>query len=150
MDPGVSLSQTEQVATSSEAMEQIGATLAAEATPGLVLLLTGELGAGKTTLARGFVRALGYAGEVRSPTFNLVFLYDTQPPVCHADLYRLNRAAEVEDIGLADYLSTHALLVEWPERAPDFWPEDAWRIGILSEPDGTRKVTINRPQPEES
>jgi len=142
----VSLSQTEQVAASPEATEQIGAALAAEAKPGVVVLLTGEPGAGKTTLARGFVRALGYDGEVRSPTFNLLFLYDTQPPVCHADLYRLDRPAEVEDLGLTDFLETHALLVEWPERAPDFWPSDAWRVSIEAQEDGTRRVIITRPR----
>lgn len=136
----------EQVAASPEAMEQIGATLAAEAKPGIVVLLAGELGAGKTTLARGFVKALGYDGEVRSPTFNLMFLYDTQPPVCHADLYRLERPAEVEDLGLADFLETHLLLVEWPERAPDFWPQDAWRVSIEAREDGTRRVSIIRPR----
>ena len=102
------------------------------------VLLAGPPGLGKTTLARGFVRALGYEGEVRSPTFNLLFVYDTRPPVCHADLYRLNRPAEVEDLGLADYLESHILLVEWPERAPDFWPEDAWRVSISTQPDGAR------------
>lgn len=146
MDPSVSLSQTEQVAASPEAMEQIGAALAAEARPGLALLLTGELGAGKTTLARGFLKALGYQGEVRSPTFNLLLVYDTEPPVCHVDLYRLNRAAEVEDLGLTDYLDTHALLVEWPERAPGFWPENAYRVSIRIREDGARLVTLTRPR----
>jgi tRNA threonylcarbamoyladenosine biosynthesis protein TsaE len=146
MDPRVSLSQTELVAATPEAMEQIGADLATKAKPGNVVLLSGELGVGKTTLARGFVRALGYEGEVRSPTFNLLFVYDTRPPVCHADLYRLNRPAEVEDLGLADYLESHILLVEWPERAPDFWPEDAWRVSISTQPDGARLVEVVRPR----
>lgn len=146
MDPRVSLSQTELLAATPEATEQVGAELAAIAKPGDVVLLTGELGAGKTTLARGFLRALGYEGEVRSPTFNLLFLYDTQPPVCHADLYRLNRPAEVEDLGLTDYLDSHVLLVEWPERAPNFWPEDAWRVEISVKPEGARRIEIVRPR----
>lgn len=149
MDPSVSLSQTEQLAPSPEAMERIGAALAADASPGVVILLSGELGAGKTTLARGFLRALGYRGEVRSPTFNLLFVYDSQPPVCHADLYRLRRPTEVEDLGLVDYLDTHTLLVEWPERAPDFWPADAWLVSIRIRDDGARLVTIQRPQRED-
>lgn len=145
MDPSVSLSQTELRAATPEATEQFGADLAATAKPGDVLLLTGELGAGKTTIARGFVRALGYLGEVRSPTFNFLFLYDTQPPVCHADLYRLSRPEEVEDLGLTDYLDSHVLLVEWPERAPDFWPQDACRVAIRVQPDGSRLIQIARP-----
>lgn len=145
MDPSVSLSQTELLAGTPEATEQVGADLAATAKPGDVVLLTGELGAGKTTVARGFVRALGYLGDVRSPTFNLLFVYDTQPPVCHADLYRLSRPEEVGDLGLTDYLDSHVLLVEWPERAPDFWPQDACRVAISVQPDGSRLIQITRP-----
>lgn len=77
----------------------------------------GELGAGKTTLVRGIIGALGHLGEVRSPTFNLVQEYETVPPVCHVDLYRLENIRQVIDLGLTDYMTTHALLIEWIERA---------------------------------
>ncbi|GIV02239.1 MAG: hypothetical protein KatS3mg015_1069 [Fimbriimonadales bacterium] len=120
----------------------LGAELAAKARPGVVLLLQGELGAGKTTLARGFLRALGYEGEVRSPTFNLLWLYETEPPVCHADLYRLDRPEQVEDLGLHEYFETHAVLVEWPERNFDAFPEDAIRVRIEVLTDGQRRVSI--------
>jgi tRNA threonylcarbamoyladenosine biosynthesis protein TsaE len=123
-------------------MLQLGAELAGEARPGFVLLLQGELGAGKTTLARGFLRALGYEGEVRSPTFNLLWLYETEPPVCHADLYRLERPEQVEDLGLHEYFDTHAVLVEWPERNLSAFPEDARLVKIEVLADGKRRVTL--------
>jgi tRNA threonylcarbamoyladenosine biosynthesis protein TsaE len=84
---------------------------------GDVLGLYGELGAGKTTLVRGLLSALGHTGEVRSPTFNLVQEYETSPPVCHVDLYRLENAGQVVDLGLRDYADSHVLVIEWIERA---------------------------------
>ncbi|MER3496007.1 MAG: tRNA (adenosine(37)-N6)-threonylcarbamoyltransferase complex ATPase subunit type 1 TsaE, partial [Armatimonadota bacterium] len=75
-------------------------------------LLSGELGAGKTVFARGFLGALGWEGAVRSPTYPILHPYPTSPPVLHADLYRLSSA---EGIGVEDYESTHILLIEWPD-----------------------------------
>jgi tRNA threonylcarbamoyladenosine biosynthesis protein TsaE len=101
----------------------LGARLAGLLSAGDVVGLSGELGAGKTTLVRGLLRALGYEGEVRSPTFNLIQEFATEPPVCHVDLYRLETAAQVADLGLRDY-SSFVLLVEWPERGgvePNVW-----------------------------
>ncbi len=99
--------------------EALGARLAA-ATRGqaLIVFLCGELGAGKTTLARGFLRGLGHTGPVKSPTFTLVEPYPLAPrPVFHFDLYRLSAASELEDLGMRDYLDGHSvLLIEWPER----------------------------------
>lgn len=95
----------------------LGASLAREIGPGDIIGLRGDLGTGKTTLVRGLLRALGYSEEVRSPTFTLVQEYDTDPPVCHVDLYRLTNEKEVIDLGLRDYMSGHALLIEWIERA---------------------------------
>jgi len=125
-------------------MTQLGAAFAGGVSPGDVFRLIGELGAGKTTFARGFIRGLGYRGEVRSPTFNLVHEYDTEPPVCHVDLYRLDSPAEVAELGLSDYMSTHVVLVEWAERAGDLLPEDAMTIKF--EIDGARRrIVVEEP-----
>ena len=105
------------------ATEQLGARLARSITPAIVYL-RGDLGAGKTTLARGLIRALGYTGTVRSPTYTLVEPYTCERcPVFHLDLYRLADAEELEWLGLRDMLAEPALLlVEWPERGHGILP----------------------------
>jgi len=105
------------------ATEQLGARLAASVTPAVVYLL-GDLGAGKTTLVRGLIHALGYTGKVRSPTYTLVEPYVCEPvPVFHLDLYRLADAEELEWLGLRDLLEEPALVVvEWPERGRGVLP----------------------------
>ena len=105
------------------ATEQLGARLADSITPAVVYL-RGDLGAGKTTLARGFIHALGYAGKVRSPTYTLVEPYPCERcPVFHMDLYRLADAEELEWLGLRDRLAEPALLlIEWPERGSGILP----------------------------
>lgn len=97
----------------------LGASLAREIGIGDIIGLRGDLGTGKTTLVRGLLRALGYSEDVRSPTFTLVQEYETDPSICHVDLYRLTNEKEVIDLGLGDYMSSHALLIEWIERAGD-------------------------------
>ena len=105
------------------ATEQLGARLARSITPAIVYL-RGDLGAGKTTLARGLIHALGYTGTVRSPTYTLVEPYPCERcPVFHLDLYRLADAEELEWLGLRDMLAEPALLlVEWPERGHGILP----------------------------
>lgn len=100
------------------ATERLGAQLAVTLTPGCVLYLQGDLGAGKTTLVRGLLRALGHAGTVKSPTYTLVEPYQLQDwRLFHWDLYRLADAEELEFLGLRDQLDGEAaLLIEWPER----------------------------------
>ncbi len=125
-------------------MMELGANFARGVSPGEVFRLIGDLGAGKTTFARGLIRALGYRGEVRSPTFNLVHEYDTDPPVCHADLYRLDSPAQVAELGLSDYMSTHVVLVEWAERAGELLPYDAKTITFEIDGD-RRRVGVEAP-----
>ncbi len=101
-----------------EATAALGAELALMARAGSVICLHGELGSGKTTLARSFIQALaGEEIEVPSPTFTLVQTYDTtRVPVAHIDLYRLGAPDELGELGLDELLLTHQLIVEWPER----------------------------------
>jgi tRNA threonylcarbamoyladenosine biosynthesis protein TsaE len=101
------------------ATEALGAALAPGLIPGRVLHLRGDLGTGKTTLVRGLLRALGYAGRVRSPTYTLVEPYTVSSlHFYHFDLYRLKNEQEWRDSGFQEYFNPHsACAVEWPERA---------------------------------
>lgn len=105
------------------AMEAFGARIAARLRAGDVVALSGGLGAGKTTLARGIIAALGHQGEVPSPTFTIVETYappDVRLPLIHADFYRLERPEEAGELGLDDYREGAALIAEWPEHAGGF------------------------------
>jgi tRNA threonylcarbamoyladenosine biosynthesis protein TsaE len=113
-----------------QATARAGAKLAEVVRPGDVITLSGALGAGKTTLARGLIGALGHSGDVPSPSFAIVQPYDElDPPVWHVDLYRLEDASELAELGL-DSAADAVLLVEWPERAgAGAWPE-ALRLAL--------------------
>ena len=115
-----------------QATARLGAELAPLLAPGDAVLLYGPLGMGKSTLARGLIRALTRPDEdVPSPTFTLVQFYDTAPPVAHFDLYRLTRPDEAFEIGLDEALDEGCVLVEWPERlGPD--PVSALGAEVLS------------------
>lgn len=113
--------------TGDAAMRGFGARLAAKIRAGDIVALSGDLGAGKTTLARGILEGLGLAGEAPSPTFTLVQSYDVPEvrlPVWHVDLYRLTGPEEAEELGLDEALEGGALLIEWPERLEGrLWPD---------------------------
>ena len=107
-------------------MADLGARIAERLKPGDVVALSGGLGAGKTTLARAVIAALGHPGEVPSPTFTIVETYDppaVRLPLVHADFYRLDRPAEADELGLDHYREGAALLAEWPERVGGFATE---------------------------
>ena len=120
-------------------MIELGARLAAKFTAGDVVLLSGELGAGKTTLVRGVLAGLGWTGEVRSPTFSLIQTYETELPVLHADLYRLKSA---EGIGLEEEAHGRLALIEWPDRLGAVL-HGTWVIDIAFEGDGRRVAANN-------
>lgn len=105
------------------ATEALGRRLAAALRRGDVVALSGELGAGKTTLARGILRGLGFEGDVASPTFAIVIPYeppDTRLPLAHVDLYRIEERAELGELALDG--GDGAIVVEWPEIAAGLWP----------------------------
>ncbi len=106
----------------------------------LMITLSGDLGAGKTCLARGVMRALGHRGPVKSPTYTLVEPYeDTRIPVCHFDLYRLVDPEEVEFLGVDDCFESGRLcLVEWPDRGAGFLPSADLAIRLSPEKTGRR------------
>jgi len=113
------------------ATEALGAAIAALLRPGDVVALTGDLGAGKTTLARGLIRALaGEATEVQSPTYTLVHPYETEAgTLFHLDLYRLERPEDVFDLGW-DEMYDGVMLVEWPERAGPHLPPSRLEVRL--------------------
>ncbi|WP_143158167.1 tRNA (adenosine(37)-N6)-threonylcarbamoyltransferase complex ATPase subunit type 1 TsaE [Rubritalea squalenifaciens] len=123
-----------------EAMKRFGAQIANHLRPGDIVALVGDLGAGKTHITQGICAALGHQGEVTSPTFALVNEYtDSTPPIMHFDLYRMENAQELLDIGWEDYLERDAILiVEWADRFPELIPEGTHCIHIEHLPQGRR------------
>jgi tRNA threonylcarbamoyladenosine biosynthesis protein TsaE len=133
------------ILASEEETAAAGAALSRLARAGDVITLAGPLGVGKTALARGFVAALGHDGEVPSPSFAIVQPYDDiDPPVWHVDLYRIQDASEIEELGL-DAAADAVLLVEWAERAGvNAWP-DALRLSLEFAQNGDRILTAEVP-----
>jgi tRNA threonylcarbamoyladenosine biosynthesis protein TsaE len=127
-----------------QATEAVGASLAAVIRPGDVIALSGPLGAGKTSVARGMLRALGLAGEAPSPSFAIVQPYappEVRLPVLHVDLYRIEDEGELQELGLDEALDDSVLLIEWAERAGEGrWPQ-ALRLALTIEADGARGLT---------
>ncbi len=128
------------------AMATFGAAIAKVLRPRDVVALEGGLGAGKTTLARGIIAALGYLGEVPSPTFTIIELYESPPlklPVIHADFYRLKHPSEVIELGLDDYRDGAALIAEWPDHAGGFGHEPTC-LSIRIETEDGGRIAIAR------
>lgn len=111
---------------------QLGAKIAAILRPGLIIFLNGNLGAGKTTFARGILRGLGYQGKVKSPTYNLVELYNfSRLYFYHFDFYRFDDPIEWEEAGFREYFNKNSIcLVEWPEKVGKLLPKADIQISI--------------------
>jgi tRNA threonylcarbamoyladenosine biosynthesis protein TsaE len=136
------------IVATADAMEALGASLAQSLRPGDIVGLSGGLGTGKTTLARGILRGLGHQDEVPSPSFAIVQPYEppaVRLPLAHVDLYRLESADEIKELGLDDWLTDGALVVEWPERLDLGLLRDALVIDIAVGEDGARILTIAVP-----
>ena len=130
-----------------EATEAFGRALAGQLRIGDAVALFGALGAGKTTLCRGVLRGLGHMGDVASPTFPIVLVYEpraTRIPLWHVDLYRIERPGELGELGLDEARIVGAMLIEWPERLPALWP-DTLSLTLDVEADGTRALTAQVP-----
>jgi tRNA threonylcarbamoyladenosine biosynthesis protein TsaE len=123
-------------------LEAWGERIGREAQPPLLLALRGDLGAGKTTLARAVARGAGVEGPIPSPTYNLLFRYVTprEVVIVHLDLYRIESPDEVWELGWGDLPAEDELvLVEWPERAEALLPTPRWEVRLDEGPDGARR-----------
>lgn len=135
---------------SAEETIELGRRIAKQLPPRAAVLLIGNLGAGKTTLAKGIISGLGAAApeEVSSPTFTLIHEYGR---VYHIDLYRLDRADQVATLGLDEIFDRDAVvLVEWGERFPNLMPRDRIEIRLRATGDNAREIAIHEPRPPEA
>lgn len=126
---------------------RLAAEVAYALAPGMVLALHGDLGAGKTTFVQGLGWALGVRRPMTSPTFTLASEYDTPRfKLVHMDLYRINDPDELIALGFCEYIENGAVVaVEWPERAGDLIPQDAWHVRIaLGQGAGYREIIVER------
>jgi tRNA threonylcarbamoyladenosine biosynthesis protein TsaE len=122
--------------------EKIGAALGALAFSGMVVVLSGELGAGKTAFSRGVARGLGVRGPVTSPTFTLINEYTGRLPLYHFDVYRLNDPVELADLGYEEYLEDEGVcLIEWGDLVQEWLPKEHLKVQLKGQGD-TRTLTF--------
>lgn len=146
--PSVPVASRVLVTHSTEETVRLGREIGASLKPPVLILLSGDLGAGKTTLTKGIASGLGAAEEeeVTSPTFTLVHKYDRGTRVYHVDLYRIASPHDLETLGLDDVFDEHAVvIVEWPEKLalPTAWP--VVRIHLEHVSEDTRRISIEDP-----
>jgi len=126
-------------------LQLLAERLAKQSKPGSIIYLKGQLGAGKTTFARAFIRACGFTGKIKSPTFTLVEGYEIDgKSIYHFDLYRLKGEEELEYIGLQDYFTAESIcLIEWPEKAQSTLPSSTVCCTItIAEQEDYREVMV--------
>ena len=131
-----------EITNSAAETRKLGERLAKQLKAGDVVLLEGELGAGKSELARGVARGLGVQETVTSPSFTILNVYESGcTPLYHFDWYRLESEEELYELGMDEYLGGEGIaLVEWPDRCPDAVPADCLRIRIAAEGENTRRI----------
>jgi tRNA threonylcarbamoyladenosine biosynthesis protein TsaE len=135
---------TEILTRSPEETRRVGAALGTHAHAGAVILLMGELGSGKTCLTQGILAGLGSKESARSPTFVLATQYPGRLTLYHLDLYRLERVAEMEDIGLDEYLFGDGVcVVEWAEKALPLFPEERLEVHLERTGETERRLTLS-------
>ncbi|MCA1955608.1 tRNA (adenosine(37)-N6)-threonylcarbamoyltransferase complex ATPase subunit type 1 TsaE [Zymomonas sp.] len=151
LDDSKKMSIQEIILADAAATEEAGRYLGRSLQTGDIITLSGDLGAGKTSLARGILSELGFQEEVPSPSFALMIDYEPPEvslPVAHVDLYRLDNPEDIQELGLDEFAFYGALLVEWPERLgqviDQIWPDRlALHLDILE--DNRRRLTWQRP-----
>jgi tRNA threonylcarbamoyladenosine biosynthesis protein TsaE len=126
---------------SAEATEAIGAAIGSQLRVGDLVVLSGDLGAGKTTFAKGLARALGVTEPVTSPTFTIVQEYDGRVPLAHVDVYRLDRIQELHDLGFEELLESRVTVVEWGEAIALVLPRDRIEVRLeLGDDDEDQRI----------
>jgi tRNA threonylcarbamoyladenosine biosynthesis protein TsaE len=129
---------------SAEETKRCGAVLASALQPGDVVVLSGDLGAGKTQFVQGVARGLGISDAVTSPTFNILLEYEGRLPLYHFDLYRLEDPGQLEDIDFYGVVEGDgASLIEWGEKFPEEMPEDRLEVAITTDIEGARTIAVN-------
>ena len=133
------------VTNSAAETRALGEKLASRLKPGDVVVLEGELGAGKSELARGIAKGLGVTETVTSPSFTILNVYESgRCPLYHFDWYRLESEEELYELGMDEYLGGDGIaVVEWAERCPDAVPENVLRIRLEVTGGESRRITVN-------
>jgi len=132
-----------QVASASEGETRaLGLKIASLLRPGDIILLIGELGTGKTVLAKGVARGLGVKENILSPTFTLLKEYAGKVPLYHLDAYRLHGAGDLYELGLEEYLEEGVLLVEWGDRVHEFFKEEFLEVRMDFAGDESRSIRL--------
>jgi tRNA threonylcarbamoyladenosine biosynthesis protein TsaE len=140
-DATSAVASREIASKSAAATRALGQRLGKKLRAGDVVLLSGELGAGKTVFTQGIAEGLGARGQVSSPSFVLMNEYQGRERLFHVDLYRIGEPEEAEYLGLEDYSEDGVLVVEWPERAPEYLPADHLLVRIAYS-EGGRTLTL--------
>lgn len=131
------------VAKTASQMVELGKSLAQLLQAGDVVVLTGSLGAGKTTFVQGLAKGLGIDHPVQSPTFTLINEHFGRLPLYHMDVYRLSGDADALDLGLSEYITGDGVCVlEWAERIEDALPDDLLQLVIETQPDDSRMIRV--------